>query len=118
MKSMQRPGLVLVLVTAGWLVLSGWMSAASPATPGERSLIIRGASPTEEPPPPRSLWERFSEGASSLIGRHDHDPAAETLRRMGVPAWHQAGLRGKGVKIAILDSGFRGYRKALGKVLP
>src|SRR4029078_4500609 len=33
-------------------------------------------------------------------------------------AWHGAGHRGEGVKVAVLDTGFRGYRNALGQVLP
>ena len=37
---------------------------------------------------------------------------------MGVPASHAAGWRGQGVKVAILDSGFRGYTSHLGKALP
>jgi subtilisin family serine protease len=37
---------------------------------------------------------------------------------MGVDRWHQHGYRGRGVKIAVLDSGFRGYRAHLGKSLP
>jgi hypothetical protein len=40
------------------------------------------------------------------------------LEKLGVPAWHEAGCRGRGIKVAIIDSGFRGYRDALGKVLP
>jgi subtilisin family serine protease len=40
------------------------------------------------------------------------------LARLGVDRWHTAGLRGRGVKIAVLDSGFRGYRAFLGKALP
>jgi hypothetical protein len=32
--------------------------------------------------------------------------------------WHRAGQRGKGVTVAILDSGWKGWRDALGKVLP
>jgi Subtilase family len=40
------------------------------------------------------------------------------LASLGVPAWHAAGCRGQGVKIAILDTGFRGYRDFLGKALP
>jgi subtilisin family serine protease len=40
------------------------------------------------------------------------------LEQLGVPAWHAAGFRGQGVRIALLDSGFRGYRAALGKALP
>src|SRR5262249_48173352 len=32
--------------------------------------------------------------------------------------WQQIGYRGQGIKIAILDTGFRGYRDHLGKTLP
>jgi subtilisin family serine protease len=39
-------------------------------------------------------------------------------RRPDVSAWHEAGSRGKGVKVAVLDSGFRGYKAHLGKALP
>jgi subtilisin family serine protease len=40
------------------------------------------------------------------------------LARLGVERWHAAGFRGQGVKIAVLDSGFRGYRQFLGTALP
>jgi subtilisin family serine protease len=40
------------------------------------------------------------------------------LARMGADRWQTAGVRGQGVKIAVLDTGFRGYRAFLGKVLP
>jgi subtilisin family serine protease len=40
------------------------------------------------------------------------------LARLGVARWHQAGFRGQGVKVAVLDSGFRGYGDHLGKALP
>jgi subtilisin family serine protease len=43
---------------------------------------------------------------------------AELLEQLGVTTWHAAGYRGRGVKIAVLDSGFRGYRAHLGKALP
>ena len=32
--------------------------------------------------------------------------------------WQHTGYRGQGIKIAILDTGFRGYRDQLGKMLP
>jgi hypothetical protein len=122
MNSTHRRGQVLALITAGWLSLSAWMLLASPQAGTGSPPVVRGASPTEEPPPARSLWDRFSDGASHLLGRHNHDSHDEALRQwsaqLGVPPWHQAGLRGKGVKVAILDSGFRSYRGALGKVLP
>ncbi|MBY0522588.1 MAG: S8 family serine peptidase [Gemmataceae bacterium] len=49
------------------------------------------------------------------------DPQRERVRHLaalGVDRWHQAGITGKGVKVAVLDSGFRGYREFLGKALP
>jgi Subtilase family len=45
-------------------------------------------------------------------------PRAQILAQLGVDRWHQLGYRGRGVKVAILDSGFRGYRAHLGKSLP
>src|SRR5262249_54023002 len=42
----------------------------------------------------------------------------QILARLGVERWHTAGHLGQGVKIAILDSGFRGYRAHLGTALP
>src|SRR5262249_2852706 len=38
--------------------------------------------------------------------------------RAGVGPWHAAAHRGQGVKVAILDTGFRGYRAHLGGALP
>ncbi len=40
------------------------------------------------------------------------------LARLGVDRWHRAGLRGRGVKVLVLDLGFPGYRDLLGKTLP
>ncbi len=51
----------------------------------------------------------------------DRFPALQRLKcltRLGADRWHTAGVRGKGVKVAILDTGFRGYRAHLGKALP
>jgi subtilisin family serine protease len=45
-------------------------------------------------------------------------PSARALAWLGADAWHAAGHRGKGVTIAILDSGLKGYRQAEGKALP
>src|ERR1700736_4590588 len=33
---------------------------------------------------------------------------AERMVQLGVTPWHAAGFRGQGIKMAILDSGFRG----------
>jgi subtilisin family serine protease len=43
---------------------------------------------------------------------------SEVLERLGVPAWHARGWRGQGLKVAVLDSGFMGYRAYLGTALP
>jgi subtilisin family serine protease len=45
-------------------------------------------------------------------------PRGVLLRELGVPAWHDKGFRGQGVKVAVLDSGFHGYREHLGTALP
>ena len=37
---------------------------------------------------------------------------------LGVEPWHRASRFGGGIKVAVLDSGFRGYKKFLGDVLP
>jgi subtilisin family serine protease len=53
-----------------------------------------------------------AETAHAEIQREQH------LGRLGVNRWHAAGYRGRGVTVAVLDSGFRGYRKHLGQALP
>ncbi|HZT79303.1 MAG TPA: S8 family serine peptidase, partial [Gemmataceae bacterium] len=45
-------------------------------------------------------------------------PRQQLLARMGVDRWHAAGVRGHGAKVAVIDTGFRGWRNFLGKVLP
>jgi subtilisin family serine protease len=40
------------------------------------------------------------------------------MASLGVLRWHAEGYLGRGVKIAVLDSGFRGYRNYLGSALP
>ena len=40
------------------------------------------------------------------------------LARLGVRPWHEQGRLGAGVKVAVLDSGFQGYRDHLGHALP
>ena len=36
----------------------------------------------------------------------------------GAPAWHAAGIKGQGVKIGIIDTGFEGFRSLMGTELP
>lgn len=59
----------------------------------------------------------FTVGASPSNPRGQADQI-EHLQHLGVDHWHRAGSRGQGVKVAILDTGFRGYRSLLGTMLP
>jgi subtilisin family serine protease len=43
---------------------------------------------------------------------------AQLLARFGADRWHAAGARGQGVKVLVIDSGFRGWKSYLGRVLP
>src|SRR5262249_8998477 len=43
---------------------------------------------------------------------------SQLLEQLGVRAWHAHGRQGRGVKVAVLDAGFRGYRAHLGSALP
>src|SRR5438445_12692253 len=43
---------------------------------------------------------------------------AQLLARLGADRWQAAGARGQGVKVLVIDSGFRGWRSHLGAALP
>ena len=43
---------------------------------------------------------------------------SEGVKAHGVPAWHAAGFKGKGVKIGVLDVGFEGFAYLMGSELP
>ena len=66
------------------------------------------------PPAPASVEQAAPDGLGSI----ESPSRQQHLERLGLPAWHERGYRGQGVKVAILDSGFRGYRAFLGKGLP
>ncbi len=67
---------------------------------------------------------RLSPPPDPVFGSMGADTCAEALPRreqfqqLGLQPWQAAGHRGRGVKVAILDSGFHGYRAQLGKALP
>jgi subtilisin family serine protease len=70
----------------------------------------------------------WAEQGTQLEQAADHGPIpperfparqrALHMDRLGVTRWQEDGFRGQGIKVAILDSGFRGYRAHLGKALP
>jgi subtilisin family serine protease len=93
------------------------------------ALVFAGI--VSSPPPRESAAPLFaSEGlsvaesaatpdASALPPGLDGQPRrSEVLERLGVKAWHASGWRGRGLTIAVLDSGFNGYRAHLGSALP
>lgn len=43
---------------------------------------------------------------------------SEGVRVIGANLWHDAGIKGQGVKVAIVDGGFKGYQRLLGSELP
>jgi subtilisin family serine protease len=94
------PGTALILIGLAALLLGHWDDRARP-DPGaalEEQATADGGPVAPEPFPARQR------------GLH--------MDQLGVTRWHTEGFRGQGVKVAILDSGFRGYRAHLGKALP
>ena len=43
---------------------------------------------------------------------------SEGVAAHGVPAWHATGLKGQGIKIGVIDVGFKGFVKLMGSELP
>jgi subtilisin family serine protease len=43
---------------------------------------------------------------------------ASQFRLLGADRWHQAGQQGQGIKVAVIDCGFKGYQEQLGRALP
>jgi hypothetical protein len=100
------------------LLALGWFTAVTLVAAG-RSPVALWAANAERPRAVASLETE----ATPDCGQPDPEPFPERQRalhlaRLGVDRWRAAGFTGKGVKIAILDSGFRGYRAQLGKALP
>jgi subtilisin family serine protease len=105
---------------------------AHPLTPGRwlrLAVLLAGAlavllpgTPRRSPDAPAAAHES-SAASTPDCGNLPDEPfpalqRARCLARLGVDRWHRLGCRGRGIKVAILDSGFRGYRAHLGKALP
>lgn len=65
--------------------------------------VIEPEHATPAPPLPKSPFHK----TSGL----DYGPSAFQLEQIGVPALHEKGLSGKGVVVAMLDDGFRFYKR-------
>lgn len=91
-----------VLVTVSLFGLAGLASVAQTHLP-DYAVSIEATVPDSGPP---------------VVPQSPAQQRQQIMQRLGVERWHAAGFRGAGVKIAILDSGFRGYRAFLGTALP
>ena len=74
--------------------------------------------------PPATLTAVADSPGVAYLGAPDYaqlaaaDAVSEGIARAEATAWHVAGLRGQGVRIAIIDGGFQGYTAKLGSELP
>jgi hypothetical protein len=69
--------------------------------------------------PPLSPVEAATPDAASVVVPADLlARRSDLLQQLGVRPWHAQGYHGQGLKVAVLDSGFSGYRAHLGKALP
>jgi hypothetical protein len=120
MTSKQASVWTLFVVSLAWL----FTSSSLPLSSSDKAIGLprTDCSSYQEPPPSRPLLRQISESAWSLLPTRARTslPSSiqEHLEGLGVPAWHRAGYQGQGIKIAILDSGFRTQAAARGKALP
>jgi subtilisin family serine protease len=91
------------------------------------SLVLAVAAPSARPGPDTSSFNGHDIGLGEEASPQRLPAVApatvppmwqEQLARSGADRWHAAGYRGQGVKVAVLDTGFRGYRSFLGTALP
>jgi hypothetical protein len=67
---------------------------------------------------PRTFAASIPNPTAQTVDANPSALRARLMADMGIPAWHAKGWRGQGVKVAVLDSGFRGYKAHLGEALP
>ena len=110
---------VTLYITEGYAdAISGWLTdnGGSP-----RNI---GADYIEAYVPVSLLGEASEqEGVVSIRTIIPPEPAqgavvSEGVAVHGVPAWHTAGMKGEGVKIGIIDTGFHGFQSLMGTELP
>src|SRR5438067_2267097 len=96
-----------------------WFRAAFCFAVAPVLLALAGIGPTAAVPKAGPRPEpRRADVHAPLPGNSTAYLREQLFAGLGVDRWHRAGWRGQGVKVAILDSGFRDYRGFLGKALP
>ncbi len=100
------------LRTIPWLLVAAALAAAGTAR-----------MPVSPPSLPSDAAHEAADGSTPDCGPLPDEPfpalqRTRQLARLGAELWHRLGRRGRGMKVAVLDSGFRGYRAHLGTALP
>lgn len=104
---MPHPGLPIHSARARGLLAAGLLSLL---------LLVPGALvPDASPAASAAAEEGQADRAATASAGGER---TRHLDWLGVHGWHDAGYLGQGVKVAILDSGWRGYREHLGHALP
>src|SRR5437588_10264357 len=96
------------------------MTLPRPAWPALLALVglaLARPAPTPRPPTRDATAEQAESSAPPAPPTHFR-ARATLLRRLRADRWHADGYRGQGVTVAVLDSGFRGWRRHLGGALP
>jgi Subtilase family len=87
---------------------SRWLRSASFASLS----LVAGSAASAWPPAEETTVRVVAPTATSEALR------SKFLDELGVLRWHDVGYRGQGVRVAVLDCGFRGYREKLKHGLP
>lgn len=98
-----------------WLLPSVWASLVCSALWVAWSPKPSASTPSDGNP---AATEQGSSEREPVVSASALEQRREHLRGLGIHSWHEKGWRGKKIKIAVLDTGFRGYRAYLGKGLP
>jgi subtilisin family serine protease len=81
------------------------------------ALLVVVATPPAKPNEGESS-DDFTRPSAEFSTRSTRLERGREIALLGVEPWHRASRLGGGIKVAVLDSGFRGYKKFLGDVLP
>ncbi len=121
MRSLSRLRVFFVL-----LVIFTIVSLSTPiftqATAGQPQTSSRHTHLPAHTPPPANIDittnNRELDQTASQEGSQSIEVIGEPNQVINAPAWHAAGLRGAGVRVAIIDTGFTGYQNLIGSELP
>jgi subtilisin family serine protease len=82
------------------------------------ALFLATISPADSSAGFTELSDDSSRPSTAFSNRSTRLERGVQVARLGAEPWHRAGSVGRGIKVAVLDSGFRGYKSFLGDVIP